>query len=103
MKLDSKLSQISSANAGIACFFPKKADGSPLAAAVEKLKTQGQLSQILAAFEQEKDLPTFTEGEPEQILQARMCRYVILLQGWGLQVAPEELTHTATWTALAAA
>ena len=103
MKLDSKLSQISSANAGVAYFFPKKTDGSPLAAAVEKLKTQRQLSQILATFEQEKDLPTFTEGEPEQILQARMCRYVILLQGWGLQVAPEELTHAATWTALAAA
>ena len=27
----------------------------------------------------------------------------VLLQGWGLQVAPEELTHAATWTALAAA
>ena len=59
MKMDTRFSQISSANAGIAYFFPNKADGSPLAAAVEKLKTQRQLSQILATFEQEKDLPTY--------------------------------------------
>ncbi len=42
-------------------------------------------------------------GEPEQILQARMYRYVILLQDWGLQIAPDGLTHAAPWTALAAA
>ena len=103
MKMDTRFSQLSSADAGIAYFFPKKADGSPLAAAVEKLKNQRHLPQILAAFEQENNLPAFTRGVPEQILQARIYRYVILLQGWGLQVAPEELTHAATWTALAAA
>lgn len=42
------------------------------------------------------------EGSMEQILQARMYRYVIVSQGWGLRIAPDELTHVGTWTALAA-
>jgi len=103
MKLSKKLAQTPAVDAGIAYFVPKKAAGSLYATAFAEMVDNPQLFQILANFEQEKDLPTFTEGEPEQILQARMYRYVILLQGWGLQVAPEELTHAATWTALAAA
>lgn len=103
MKLDSKLSQISSANAGVAYFFPKKTDGSPLAVAVEKLKTQRQLSQILATFEQEKNLPTFTEGSAEEILNARIYRYVFVSRGWDNAISPDELTHAATWIAFAAA
>lgn len=102
MKLSKKLSQTSAEDAGIVYFVPKVMNNLWVAE-LEKLKSHPQLSQILANFEQEKDLPTFTEGEPEQILQARMYRYVILLQGWGLQVTPEELTHAATWTVLWAA
>lgn len=103
MKLSKKLAQTPAVDAGIAYFVPKKAAGSLYATAFAEMVDNPQLFQILANFEHEQGLPAFTEGEPEQILQARMYRYVILLQGWGLQVAPEELTHAATWTALAAA
>lgn len=103
MRLDKKLAQMSAAEAGIAYFVPKKAAGSLYATAFAEMVDNPQLFQILANFEQEQGLPAFTEGEPEQILQARMCRYVIVSDGWGNAVSPDELTHAATWTALAAA
>lgn len=104
MRLDKKLAQMSAAEAGIAYFVPKKnRTGSPWAADLEELKGHPQLFQILANFEQEHGLPTFTEGSASEILNARIYRYVIVSQGWGNAVAPDELTHAATWTALAAA
>ena len=59
--------------------------------------------QILANFEHEQGLPAFTEGTAAEILNARIYRYVIVSDGWGNAVSPDELTHAATWTALAAA
>lgn len=96
--------QRSAAEVGIGYFVPKKnmRTGSPWAAELEEIKCHPQLFQILANFEQEHGLPAFTEGSMEQILQARMYRYVIVSQGWGLRIAPDELTHVGTWTALAA-
>lgn len=104
MRLDKKLAQMSAAEAGIAYFVPKKnRTGSPWAADLEELKGHPQLFQILANFEQEHSLPTFTEGSASEILNARIYRYLIVSQGWGNAVSPDELTHAATWTALAAA
>lgn len=105
MKLSKKLAQMSAAEAGIAYFVPKKnRTGSPWAADLEELKGHPQLFQILANFEQEQGLPAFTEGTPEEILDARICRYVLVSLGWGLKpMSPDELTHAGTWTALAAA
>ena len=72
MKLSKKLAQTPAVDAGIAYFVPKKAAGSLYATAFAEMVDNPQLFQILATFEQEKDLPTFTEGEPEQSLRARM-------------------------------
>lgn len=102
MKLSKKLAQTPAVDAGIAYFVPKKAAGSPWAADLEELKGHPQLFQILANFEQEHGLPTFTEGSASEILDARICRYVLVSQGWESRVAPDELT-ARMWTALAAA
>jgi len=89
---------------GIGHFVPKKQETSGLYAdARAELEKNPLLFQILANFEQEHGLPTFTEGAPEEILDARICRYVLVSLGWGLRIAPDELTHAGTWTALAAA
>ena len=103
MKLDFRLSRMSAADAGIAYFVPKKAAGSLYATAFAEMMTHPQLFQILANFEQEQGLPAFTEGTAQEILNARIYRYVIVSQGWGNAVSPDELIHASTWTALAAA
>jgi len=96
--------QRSAAEVGIGHVVPKKQEASGLYAdARAELEKNPLLFQILANFEQEQGLPTFTEGTPEEILDARICRYVLVSLGWGLRIAPEELTHAGTWTALAAA
>lgn len=96
--------QRSAAEVGIGHFVPKKQEASGLYAdARAELEKSPLLFQILANFEQEHGLPTFTEGTPEEILDARICRYVLVSLGWGLRIAPDELTHAGTWTALAAA
>lgn len=92
------------AEVGIGHFVPKKQEASGLYAdARAELEKSPLLFQILAIFEQEHGLPTFIEGAPEEILDARICRYVLVSLGWGLRIAPDELTHAGTWTALAAA
>lgn len=91
------------AEVGIGHFVPKKQEASVYADARAELEKSPLLLQILANFEQEHGLPTFTEGAPEEILDARICRYVLVSLGWGLRIAPDELTHAGTWTALAAA
>ena len=92
------------AEVGIGHFVPKKQEVSGLYAdARAELERDPLMFQILANFEQEHGLPTFTEGTPEEILDARICRYVLVSLGWGNAVSPDELTHTATWIALAAA
>lgn len=92
------------AEVGIGHFVPKKQEASGLYAdARAELEESPLLFQILANFEQEHGLPTFIEGAPEEILDARICRYVLVSLGWGLRIAPDELTHAGTWTALAAA
>ena len=83
--------QRSAAEVGIGRFVPKKQEASVYADARAELEKSPLLFQILANFEQEHGLPTFTEGAPEEILDARICRYVLVSLGWG------------TWTALAAA
>ena len=95
--------QRSAAEVGIGHFVPKKQEASVYADARAELEKSPLLFQILANFEQEHGLPTFIEGAPEEILDARICRYVLVSLGWGLRIAPDELTHTGTWTALAAA
>lgn len=96
--------QRSAAEVGIGHFVPKKQESSGLYAdARAELEKSPLLFQILANFEQEQGLPTFTEGTPEEILDARICRYVLVSLGWGMRIAPDELTHAGTWTALAAA
>ena len=96
--------QRSAAEVGIGHFVPQKQEVSGLYAdARAELEKSPLLFQILANFEQEHGLPTFTEGTPEEILDARICRYVLVSLGWGLRIAPDELTHAGTWTALAAA
>lgn len=102
MKLSKKLAQTPAVDAGIAYFVPKKAAGSLYATAFAEMMTHPQLFQILANFEQEQGLPAFT-GTAKEILDARISRYVVVSQGWGNAVSPDELTHTATWIALAAA
>ena len=91
------------AEVGIGHFVPKKQEASVYADARAELEKSPLLFQILANFEQEHGLPTFIEGMPEEILDARICRYVLVSLGWGLRIAPDELTHAGTWTALAAA
>ena len=91
------------AEVGIGHFVPKKQEASVYADARTELEKSPLLFQILANFEQEHGLPTFIEGAPEEILDARICRYVLVSLGWGLRIAPDELTHAGTWTALAAA
>ena len=96
--------QRSAAEVGIGHFVPKKQESSGLYADARAEREKiPLLFQILADFEEEQGLPTFTEGTPEEILDARICRYVLVSLGWGLRIAPEELTHAGTWTALAAA
>ncbi|MFC2303342.1 MAG: hypothetical protein ACFNLE_05970 [Rothia aeria] len=95
--------QRSAAEVGIGHFVPKKQEASVYADARAELEKNPLLFQILANFEQEHGLPTFIEGAPEEILDARICRYVLVSLGWGLRIAPDELTHAGTWTALAAA
>lgn len=95
--------QRSAAEVGIGHFVPKKQEASVYADARAELEKSPLLFQILANFEQEHGLPTFIEGAPEEILDARICRYVLVSLGWGLRIAPDELTHAGTWTALAAA
>lgn len=96
--------QRSAAEVGIGHFVPKKQESSGLYAdARAELEKNPLLFQILANFEQEQGLPTFAEGTPEEILDARICRYVLVSLGWSLRIAPDELTHAGTWTALAAA
>ena len=94
---------MSAADAGISYFVPKKALGSLYATAFAEMVNHPQLFQILTNFEQEWELPVFTEGTAEEILNARIYRYVLISQGWGNVVAPDELTRAATWTDLAAA
>lgn len=103
MKLDSKLSKISATNADIAYFSPKKLVDDPWATEVGKIKTQRDLLQILANFEQELGLPIFTEGTTEEVLNARICRYLFVSQGWNNTVSPDELTSASMWTVLVAA
>lgn len=92
------------AEVGIGHFVPKKQEVSGLYAdARAELERDPLMFQILASFEQEHGLPTFTEGTPEEILDARICRYVLVSLGWGQRIAPDELTHAGTWTALATA
>ena len=96
--------QRSAAEVGIGHFVPKKQEVSGLYAdARAELERDPLMFQILANFEQEHGLPAFTEGAPEEILDARLCRYVLVSLVWGLRIAPDELTHAGTWTALAAA
>lgn len=97
--------QRSAAEVGIGHFVPKKQERrlGLYADARAELERDPLMFQILANFEQEHGLPTFTEGTPEEILDARICRYVLVSLGWGLRIAPDELTHAGTWTALAAA
>lgn len=90
-------------DAGITYFIPKKATDSLYATAFAEMVNDPRLFQILENFEHEQGLPTFTEGTTSEILNARIYRYVIVSQGWGNAVSPDELTHAATWTALAAA
>ena len=90
-------------NADIVYFSPKKTVDDPWATEVEKLKTQRNVPQILASFEQELGLPDFTEGTTEEVLNARICRYLFVSQGWSNTVSPDELTSASMWTALAAA
>lgn len=95
--------QRSAAEVGIGHFVPKKQQASGLYAdARAELERDPLMFQILANFEQEQGLPAFT-GTAKEILDARISRYVVVSQGWGNAVSPDELTHTATWTALAAA
>jgi len=101
--MDKRLAQTPAVDAGIAYFVPKKAAGSLYATAFAEMMTHPQLFQILANFEQEQGLPAFTEGTAQEILNAQIYRYVIVSQGWGNAVSPDELTHASTWTALAAA
>lgn len=103
MKLSKKLAQTPAVDAGIAYFVPKKAAGSLYATAFAEMVDNPQLFQILANFEHEQGLPAFTEGTAAEILNARISRYVIVSDGWDNAVSPDELTHAATWTALAAA
>lgn len=106
MKMDTRFSRMSAVDVGIAYFVPKnpkKAAGSLYATAFAEMARNPQLFQILANFEQEYGLPTFTEGTTQEVLNARIYRYVIVSDGWGNAVSPDELTHAATWTALAAA
>ena len=103
MKENSKLSRMSAVDAGIAYFIPKKPTSSLYATAFAEMMDHPQLSQILANFEQEHGLPAFTEGSAEEILNARIYRYVIVLQGWDNAISPDELTHAATWTTFTAA
>lgn len=105
MKKDSKLSRMSAVDAGIAYFIPKKPTSSLYATAFAEMMAldQPHLSQLLANFEQEQGLPAFTEGSTEEILNARIYRYVIVSWGWDNAISPDELTHAATWTAFAAA
>ena len=93
------------AEVGIGHFVPKKQEQQSglYADARAELEKNPLLFQILANFEHEQELPAFTEGTVQEILNARIYRYVIVSQGWGNAVAPDELTHAATWTALAAA
>ena len=92
------------AEVGIGHFVPKKQEASGLYAdARAELEKSPLLFQILANFEQEHGLPAFIAGAPEEILDARISRYVLVSLGWGLRIAPDELTHAGTWTALAAA
>ena len=94
--------QRSAAEVGIGYFVPKKQEASVYADARAELEKNPLLFQILANFEQEQGLPAFT-GTAKEILDARISRYVVVSQGWGNAVLPDELTHTATWIALAAA
>ena len=95
--------QRSAAEVGIRHFGPKKQQATGLYAdARAELERDPLLFQILANFEQEQGLPAFT-GTANEILDARISRYVVVSQGWSNAVSPDELTHTATWTALAAA
>ncbi len=103
MKEDSKLSRMPAVDAGIAYFIPKKPTSSLYATAFTELMGHPQLSQILTNFEHEQGLPAFTEGNAEEILNARIYRYVIVSRGWGNAISPDELTHAATWIAFAAA
>lgn len=103
MKMDSTLSRMSAKDAGIVYFTPKKNTSSPWAADFEELKRHPQLFQLLENFEFTHGLPVFTEGTTEKILEARIYRYLVLSSGWDSAIAPDELTHAATWEALAAA
>ena len=94
--------QRSAAEVGIGHFVPEKQEASVYADARAELEKNPLLFQILANFEQEQGLPAFT-GTAKEILDARISRYVVVSQGWGNAVSPDELTHTATWIALAAA
>ena len=94
--------QRSAAEVGIGHVVPKKQEASVYADARAELEKNPLLFQILANFEQEQGLPAFT-GTAKEILDARISRYVVVSQGWGNAVSPDELTHTATWIALAAA
>lgn len=96
--------QRSAAEVGIGHFVPKKQEQrlGLYADARAELEKNPLLFQILANFEQEQGLPAFT-GTAKEILDARISRYVVVSQGWSNAVSPDELTHTATWTALAAA
>lgn len=94
--------QRSAAEVGIGYFVPKKQEASVYADARAELERDPLMVQILANFEQELGLPAFT-GTAKEILDARISRYVVVSQGWGNAVSPDELTHTATWIALAAA
>lgn len=92
------------AEVGIGHFVPKKQEQQSglYADARAELERDPLMFQILANFEQEQGLPAFT-GTAKEILDARISRYVVVSQGWSNAVSPDELTHTATWTALAAA
>jgi hypothetical protein len=103
MKLSKKLAQTPAVDAGIAYFVPKKAAGSLYATAFAEMVDNPQLFQILENFEFTHGLPVFTEGTTEKILEARIYRYLVLSSGWDSAIAPDELTHAATWEALAAA
>lgn len=96
--------QRSAAEVGIGYFVPKKQEQQSglYADARAELERDPLMFQILANFEQEQGLPAFT-GTAKEILDARISRYVVVSQGWSNAVSPDELTHTATWTALAAA
>ena len=94
--------QRSAAEVGIGHFVPKKQEASVYADARAELERDPLMFQILTNFEQDQGLPAFT-GTAKEILDARISRYVVVSQGWNNAVSPDELTHTATWTALAAA